>query len=150
MSYFKDRGCRDSAQRNRNSWAFAELQFVLDSADQFLDGSQVKRATHAANVYLYSYAFLAHAAIVDGKKLWKLRPKHHYFQHMMLRLALDHQNPCRQLQCGCEETFMGIIKRIGKACHGSSVYLRTMQRYLMYVSLRWHKRRSTGQWLVEG
>ena len=59
VSYLQDRGRPHSSTRNMNSWSFADLQFVLDHAGQFLDDEQLSRSIHAANVYLWSYSVLA-------------------------------------------------------------------------------------------
>ena len=97
--------------RSTNAWAAGELQHVLDCARWKLDQHETDRAVHAARVWLLTYQWLADLAIKEKKKRWKIRPKHHYFDHTIDRLEKDHQNPCRQLQCAGEEAYLGVLKK---------------------------------------
>lgn len=148
VSYHVERSDLLGKARCTNTWAIAELQFVLDQAGVRLTKVELKRALYAATSFLFTLQFLCNSAISDGKALFKLRPKHHYFCHILMRLQLDMQNPCKQLQCAGEETFMGVIKRIGSQTHGGTAYVRTFQRYLIYLAVRWEQRRRTGRWFL--
>ena len=135
--------------RCANTWAIAELQHVLDAAGPRLHDEELHRCLQAAHMYLMTWQFLANTAMSENKTLFKCRPKHHFFCHIIERIQLDRQNPCRQLQCAGEETFMGVLKRIGLQTHGSTAYLRTLQRYLLYVAVRWEQRRRSGCWFLK-
>ena len=146
-AYDLDDGSPEAKARNVCAWAFAELDHIFDSADRELTEHEIRRSSYAAYAYLSTYSWLAEQAANLGLALYRIRPKHHYFQHIIDRTAEDKQNP-RSLSCTGEETFMGIMKRIGKACHGSSIYTRIFQRYLLYVAIRWKRRRESGKFLV--
>ena len=44
-------------------------------------------------------------------------------------------NP-RWLQCDLEESYLGVLKRIGKSCHGSTASRRLLERYLLGLGVR--------------
>ena len=134
--------------RRANTWAIAELQFVLDMGDWLLTPREIKRAKYATHMYLMTWQFLASAAVRDGLRLFKIRPKHHYFCHLMDRCFSDGQNPRKALQNAAEESYLGVIKRIGQRCHGASVYVRMLQRLLLFLCLRWKRRQETGAWRI--
>eukprot|EP00959_Pyramimonas_sp_CCMP1952_P355722 7450464-Pyramimonas_sp.AAC.1 len=94
------------------------MQHVLDSARWLSTPRERDRVIFAAHTWFMSLQWLASKAVAERVPLWKIRPKHHYLDHMIDRLAVDRQNPCRQLQCAGEEAYLGVLKRIGKACHG--------------------------------
>lgn len=109
-------------------WPALPRQFILNGAPSIMSRSEARRAHHTAMIYLQTYTYLGECAVAEGRACWKLRPKHHYFVHIIDRILLERQNPCKQLSCAGEETFMGVMKRVGKACHGRTTYLRTLQR----------------------
>ena len=137
-----------SKARQVNAWAMAELQFVLDIGGWLLNPREIKRAKYATNMYLMTWQFLANKAVQDNERLWKIRPKHYYFCHLMDRCFSDGQNPCKALQNAAEESYLGVVKRIGQRCHGASVYVRLLQRLLLFLTLRWKRRQETGAWRI--
>jgi hypothetical protein len=69
--------------------------------------------------------------------LYRLRPKHHSVDHIQMDVVRTKLNPARVSSCFQEESFLGYIKRIGVRCHASNMLLRLLQRYILYLSLRW-------------
>ena len=135
-----------SRMRRANAWAFGEIQFILDMADWRLSPREVRRFDYASNLYLLSYQWLATDAINQGVLMWKVRPKHHYFCHLVDRTITEHLNPCKFLQNAAEESYMGVVKKIGKQCHGKSVYTRLIQRLVLFLGIRWKRRAESGTW----
>ena len=64
---------------------------------------------------------------------FKLRPKHHYMLHMALDTASFRLNP-KMGHNFQEEAFLGSIKYVARACHGRTMSLRVLQRYLLGMS----------------
>ena len=84
-----------------------------------------------------------------GDLKWKMRPKLHNFDHMLLFTELTSLNP-RYYSCWHDETFMGSVKKIASKCRGeaTAVLLRLIQRYLLGLALRFERRKRTGNLFV--
>ena len=75
-------------------------------------------------------------------------------------IARTRLNPARVSSCFSDESFLGYLKKIGVRCHSSNMMLRLLQRYILFLSLRWkdsrtkwmgsfvHATRPTAQWKI--
>ena len=77
---------------------------------------------------------------LKGLHLFYLRPKHHYLMHLGQQVARTRINPRRVMSCFNDESFLGYLKRIGIKCHKATVGQRMLQRYALYLELRWRDR----------
>ena len=64
-------------------WGLADFLHVLDIGDRHLSSEHAARAAYAGRAYLQCYHHLAALALEAGERRWKMRPKHHYFWHMV-------------------------------------------------------------------
>lgn len=128
-------------------WAWCEWTESLDEWGLMM--GDVTRAQRAGNLFLVSYQYLANASLQAGTCLYKVRTKHHYFQHTVRRLSLCKWNPKRQ-QCILEEDFLGKLKRIASKTARNNMPKRLLQRYMIYMFVRWRRRASAGTWIVPG
>ena len=133
-----DGGSERDNHRTACMWSLAEFTHVLDHAERFLTDEEIARAQRAGKLYLLSYAWLAKHAEEQNEYLWKLRPKMHYIWHTIADLSAR-LNP-KRIQCDDDETYMHTMKRIGSHCHGATVHLRGLQRYLLGLSVRFNLR----------
>ena len=121
-------------------WAYLDYHNTLDTADLFLTDSEVERFRMAAHIFLTSLQELHQK---DVAHIWKLRPKHHQLDHMMIDfLASSELNP-KRISCLLQEDFMGQMKKIGKSCRGLkpiAMCSRLIDRYMLSIALRWHER----------
>lgn len=62
-----------------------------------------------------------------------MRPKHHYLWHVAVGLPSTRVNP-RAYHVWEDEKFLGKLKRIAVKCHGATVQLRALERYLIALS----------------
>ena len=119
-------------------WAYLDYHNTLDTADLFLTDSEVERFRMAAHIFLTSLQELHQK---DVAHIWKIRPKHHQLDHMMIDfLAFSKLNP-KRISCLLQEDFMGQMKKIGKSCRGLkpiAMCSRLIDRYMLSISLRWH------------
>lgn len=69
-------------------------------------------------------------------KRWKLRPKHHTLEKIMLFTKATRLNP-RCFSTFQDESYLGKIKKIGTHCHSVSVMQRIFQRLILNWSQRW-------------
>jgi hypothetical protein len=85
----------------------------------------------------------------NGDLKWKMRPKLHGFDHLLLFIEKTSLNP-RYYSCWHDETFMGSVKRIAGKCRGqtTNVLLRLIQRYLLGLAIRFQRRKRTGDLFV--
>ena len=72
-----------------------------------------------------------------GIARWKFRPKHHYFEEMMMQLRRTKLNP-RHLACWADEGYLGHIKKIAIHTHANTALLRIFQRLMINLSQRFH------------
>ena len=100
--------------------------------------------------HLKCWQHLAHQCARDNIFLFRLRPKGHYHQQMGRDVERTRLNPRLVMSCMYDESFLGHIKRIAKACHSwTMVKERFWQRYLLLLSLRFEERRSCSRWALK-
>jgi len=122
------------------SWAYETMHITLDEAGLFLDDDQVAQFNMAGHTFLTTLQKLAE---VDVKHIWKLRPKHHGLDHMMLDMLTHSRINPKKTSCLLEEDFLGKMKHIGMYCRGVSPLAmsgRLLDRYMLSMALRWHFR----------
>ncbi len=66
---------------------------------------------------------------------WLVRPKMHYFQHMIMDLARFPLN-FRYMQTLQDGDFLGKMKRVGRRCHWATVGHRALERRLLHLGVR--------------
>ena len=131
-------GTKESKLRATCLWAASNFYHILDTSDRFLTEAQAKRAYSAGSLYLLCYQKLAHLSVSRGDTLWKIRPKHHYFLHMIKSMYASRWNP-RFHSCYMDEDFIGRIARLNRLTHRLRAQCRTPQRYLKYIAVRWER-----------
>lgn len=142
-------GSRHQRVRSVVAWAMGEYIYLCDAYGQVLSESEADRLAFAGRAYITSFAFLAWESYTSGVKLWKIRPKLHYFDHQIDRVLKERLNP-KHLACWIDETFMGRVKRVGQACHGATACLRILDRHLLFLKMRWKQRRELCRWILPG
>lgn len=120
---------------------------TLDRAGNVLTNEERWTAYRAGMKHLQCYRRLASWGVANKIRLWKHRPKQHYFHHQLLRLKKSRLNP-KCFQNSAEETMLGRLKKIGAHTHKSQTSLRILQRHLLHLGMRWRKQRRQGSWQV--
>jgi hypothetical protein len=92
---------------------------------------------------LQEYSRLATISVSAGEASYKLRPKFHYFAHVVLELPFKRENPRRYDLFGAED-FIGKMKCLAKTCDRRTVMRRIADRYIFVVSHDWFKRTAGG------
>ena len=93
---------------------------------------------------LRGYGFLADMALRSNKRLYSLRPKFHYFHHVLhdleSQLRAKHPWCLNPNMFGCEnEDFIGRISRISRKVSPKIASSRTIDRYLVGCKLLFRK-----------
>ena len=125
------------------AWGFSEYLAVLQTAPLVMSELETARLLHGGRTYIDCYSALAASCAESGVFLFKCRPKFHYYDHT-LDFARDSRLNPQKLGCWHEESYLGKLKRIAQKCHGATVLTTSFQRYFIYLSLRWQRRRTTG------
>eukprot|EP00969_Alexandrium_andersonii_P089221 3938628-Alexandrium_andersonii.AAC.1 len=105
-----------------------------------MTAAQRERAYTAGHTFLNVYHALAEEAMQARKALWQITPKFHYFCHVLDQLQSSAFNP-RWSHCFLDESFMGSITRIIGQTYGRGQMLRAMQRYILFLAIRWQQHR---------
>jgi hypothetical protein len=126
-------------------WSLASFIEILDACGVTLPPTKAMEAVRAGKVFLRSYQELALHMLASRRKRFKIRPKLHYFHHLLLKMlerarrGLATWNPARWATW-LNEDLMGKLGRIARACHGgSNSKTTTMRRYILLISLMWRR-----------
>jgi len=133
--------------RGTLAWSYLSYHNTLDMAGLWLTDDEAFAFDRQTNLFNMTLMKLVD---VDRPHLWRARPKHHGLDHLAITLMnVSKLNP-KKTSCLLEEDFLGKLKRIGITCRGSNCVSQTSRffdRYLLELSLRWHKRRQCDHWL---
>ena len=120
-------------------WAMSNYEHALRSADgrTWMGGSLQKRAVQCSWLFMASYQWLSgHYA---ENFLFRIRPKFHYFAHIHAMMVQFGFNPAAAC-CLDAESFNGLVKQLAKCTHAKTTGLRSLQRYIDYLHVRWKLR----------
>ena len=125
--------------------ALNKAQRLLDNSDLVMTAGDSTRFNDLLQLHLRTWQRVALKFEALGIALCKIRPKHHYLQHIGLYVAATRVN-VRIHQNFNSESYMGKMKKIAVKCHSASMMLRVQQRYVLYLALSWDraKRASIG------
>ena len=96
---------------------------------------QVMAAEKYNAMYHSALNALANDSIRDNQLLWKIRPKFHQLDHLVLDCA-PQSNPLRVANYQ-EEDMVGRMKRLALASHPANLGLSVLERWSWHVALRW-------------
>ena len=119
-------------------WSMYDFVFTLDRADVHLTADEASQCVALGNTFLLTYQALADNAVAASTCLWKVRPKLHYFGHLIIHIQRTKQNP-RRYHLFTAEDFMGKVKKIGRMCHRRLCSKRVADRLLVFYLHRWHR-----------
>lgn len=100
----------------------------------------VKEVTWLCRLHSACYQYLGVQCLSQRRLLYKIRPKTHYFTHM-----LDHYESSglclMHLSTFGDEDFMGKIRRVAQSCHGHTYMHAWAKRYALKRALQWSELR---------
>mgnify|MGYP001818270622 CR=1 FL=1 len=91
--------------------------------------------------HLLIWQHIAALCVEREWKLFKIRPKMHYVQHISSFLLRTGVNPAKIGSCFEDESFLGRLKRLGVGCHRVTMLRRLLQRYLLFQGMRFQQAR---------
>jgi hypothetical protein len=101
-----------------------------------LTQEQAEESVRLARVHLWCYAKLAEKALASKRLLYKVRPKHHYWEHMLDEVERLHANPMAQSNF-IDEDNMKVLKNVSLACHARTVKTTWARRYVLKKAMCW-------------
>lgn len=119
--------------------SLAECFQLFDSNGRYLSDFAATRAFESGNLFASCYVRLARDALRRREALWKIRPKMHDWQEILVRVMYDKVNP---VFYGClnDESMLCLFKVVTKACHRNSANTRVALRYLGQLMLAFEGR----------
>ena len=94
-------------------WSADSWLRMLTHAPMHLTDSQQLQKTVLGNLFMTTYMSLAQRAVVERKKLWRVRPKIHLLHHMVLEDRPSRLNP-HYMSTWMDEDFIKRTMRIKK------------------------------------
>ena len=111
------------------------IRFTQEEAEQF---------HKLGYAFLRGYYKLYVGCQARGVNRYFLRPKHHYFCHILDDALRTRFNPARTGNCTADESYLGVLKKIGSKCHRKTISKRILQRIVVRWALRWRDSRKKG------
>lgn len=103
-----------------------------------LTRQQAEESAKHGRMFLRCYSKLSEKALQSGRLLYKVRPKCHYFDHLLDEVERLHRNPM-SLSNFVDEDNMKVLKGVSAACHPRTVLVSWPKRYLLKKAMTWLK-----------
>lgn len=103
-----------------------------------LTESEAKLSAEMGRLHLLCYGALSSEAEAKGQLLFKVRPKHHYFIHLLDELTRWKSNPMGQSNF-VDEDSMKHLRGLSLGCHASTVRRSWGKRYVLKQVLLWRR-----------
>jgi len=154
LTYFLAEKCRKVCHNSgyqkiitTHMWAMAEFTWVCRHAGIEMQPLERDRALRAGRLYLLTLQGLCNIAKAKKSYLWRMRPKNHYFAHILHTLARSPLNP-DVFSCLRRESMLGKLKHIGKSCSKLTVTKTALVKYLIVQTSRIRVRKQFGKFVV--
>ena len=121
------------------AFSYAAMLRKLDVYPFVMSPEQAQDVHDTGVLHLQTYAYLRAASSQvrrgQNKCLWLMLPKHHHIQKMLRTLAAECVNP-NWYSLMTAESFVGLIGKLTRTAHRTTVTLRGLQRYLCILKIR--------------
>jgi hypothetical protein len=124
-------------ERGAMAWNLLRFLDIIEREGVIMSDAAAEQAQKCGELFLLHWTSLAAKAGNDNRAGYKLRPKLHYFAHLIEELTHTYENPRRQ-ELSLAEDFIGKMKRIGKKCHRKKVSIEAVKRRLLVHASRWN------------
>ena len=114
------------------------------SPNVIMPRSTVQHTVWLCRMHSATYEWLALQSLSSQKLLFKVRPKTHYFAHMVDHFS-ETQLCLQHLSCFSDEDFMGKIRRLCQASHGKTYMVSWAKRYALKRALQWRVMRENAE-----
>jgi hypothetical protein len=118
-------------------WALAQFVHVTDRAGVLLSDAEAQEAHKCVSLHLRLWQDMAVRSKERNVKNFKIRPKHHYLQHLSDACLRNKVSP-RIWACWADEGYLNVVKNVATKCHAKTAVLRQVQRFLLHCTAKWH------------
>ena len=112
---------------------------ILAEEDRFLTDAAKTELPQVAYTFMGLYGALSAEAFDSGRRMWKLVPKFHLFQHLCEKQALELGNPKFYWTYG-DEDMQQHMASIAQSCHLSNLAPVALHKWAILVFCREHGR----------
>lgn len=107
----------------------------VEQAGRYLSQHEATQIHALGLLFLRTYKRLGGAAIRAGKLRWPIRPKFHAFQHLNIDMLNERYN-CRFYHSFCDESMVGVMKRLARTCNVFTLERSTLRKYLLRCAFK--------------
>ena len=107
----------------------------------------VRQTTWLCRLHSACHQWLGSRCMSQRRLLYKVRPKTHYFTHMVDH----HEETCLcllHLSTFGDEDFMGKIRKVAQSCHGKTYMHAWARRYVLKRALQWSEMKKENAFMV--
>lgn len=123
------------------AFSLNEFSATLDSSGLYLSQEARCAAADAGYRYLQLFVELARVNLVANRCCYKVRPKLHLFQHILMSLDAGQTINPRLFSCWNDESVVGRIARCARGTHSKDSGRRILQRWLLELNrLLWRRK----------
>jgi len=105
-----------------------------------LSTQEKEKTFFLGNLFSKCYSCLAREALAKRKPLWKIRPKHHYWVHLLDYMYKSSLNPMSSSNF-LDEDMMKAMRGVSKACRPKTAKHAWARRYLLKKVIAWGPKR---------
>lgn len=109
-------------------WAANNWAALLHSTPMFMAPGEDEQRVAVGKLMLRLYVKFARAALDDGRRLFRCRPKLHLLVHLTEDVRASHLNPSH-LSCWMDEDGIKRYMRLKRMVHVRTASVRCLERY---------------------
>lgn len=106
------------------------LSVMANSKGYFLTPMEQEQIILLGSLFCDTYLRLAHNSILNGNRLWRIRPKYHLVQHLFMVAKVSRLN-MHKYSTWIDEDGNKKFMRINRATHRRTAAIRVLQRWLL-------------------
>ena len=119
-----------------------EFLRTLYSSPLWMRACDAKHASHNGLEFMKAYKFIGAYALKKQWPRYNLTPKIHFLAHLVHGLRGEAARGHEVLNilsssCQLDEDFVGRIASAVRVCSSRTVHMRTLEKYLINVAIRW-------------
>ena len=107
-----------------------KLYRLMATSSQFFTDEAKRQIVEIGNQLPQLYQQLYTEAARAGVKAWKMTPKVHLVQHLLIYHAMLWGNPA-YYWCYCDEDLVGLVVEIAQSCHATTVCATALVKWLV-------------------
>ena len=108
--------------------------YEMDNSSLVMERDVALEVSESLFRFIRAYTWLGSHYFGLRRLMFRIRPKLHYIYHQAVEIRDTQLNLCC-FHTFSEESFLGKIKTLAKACHGRTMCKQVFARYLLVLAL---------------